>query len=440
MASVAQLAPDTRNVPAGAKTLAQVRQPYPTLNQPWENKLGMKFAPVPGTGVLFCIWETRVQDFETFVKDTGYDATGDMYSLGSDGWKERGNTWRSPGFSQGPTHPVCGVSWDDAKAFCRWLTEKERREDRLGSNQEYRLPTDAEWSVAVGLDETAGSTPQSKDQQIKGVYPWGTQWPPPRGAGNFAGTEARDGNWPSNWSMIEGYNDGYPRTAPVGSFTANRYGLYDLSGNVWEWCEDYYDGHSGGRVLRGGAFDDRVSAYLLSSYRVIGSRGSRRGYDGFRCVMVVSALLEKQTYPALDEPRVVASPDEYVVKPGDTGTKIAKAVGVSIVDIEAANPDLDWRRLRVGQKIKVPSASLENQRVPVVEIIRNNLRQLAAAANQYYLENGVSEVRYDQLVGPDKYIKRIDNVAGEDYTKIQFKQDQPLRVRTANGYEISNEQ
>jgi formylglycine-generating enzyme required for sulfatase activity len=284
----------TKTVPVAANRTAAVsasleKQVFPKPGQAWENTLGMKFAPVPGTGVLFCIWETRVQDFEAFVKDTGYDATGDMYSVDSDGWKQRGNTWRSPGFSQEPTHPVCGVSWDDAKAFCRWLTKKERREGRLGPNQEYRLPTDAEWSAAVGLDEPGGGTPESRDGQVKGVYPWGTHWPPPRGAGNFAGTEVRDGNWPSAWSVIEGYSDGYPRTAPVGSFSANRYGLFDLSGNVWEWCEDYYNGSNGGRVLRGGSFDERVSGHLLSSYRVIGSRGSRRDYGGFRCVVVVSA-------------------------------------------------------------------------------------------------------------------------------------------------------
>jgi formylglycine-generating enzyme required for sulfatase activity len=212
-----------------------------------------------------------------------------MYSIGSDGWKQQGNTWRSPGFSQGPTHPVCGVNWDDAKAFCRWLTEKERREGRLAPNQEYRLPTDAEWSVAVGLDEPAGGTPQSKDAQIKGVYPWGTQWPPLRGAGNFAGTEARDGNWPSGWGVIDGYSDGYPQTSPVGSFSANRYGLYDMSGNVWQWCEDYYNGSNGSRVLRGGSFFNNVSDYLLSSGRLSLVPGVRDVDNGFRCVVVVSA-------------------------------------------------------------------------------------------------------------------------------------------------------
>jgi hypothetical protein len=270
-------------------SVALERQSYPEPGQAWENTLGMKFAPVPGTGVLFGVWDTRVQDFGAFVKETGYDATAGMYSIGSDGWKQQGNTWRSPGFSQGPTHPVCGVNWDDAKAFCRWLTEKERREGRLAPNQEYRLPTDAEWSVAVGLDEPAGGTPQSKDAQIKGVYPWGTQWPPLRGAGNFAGTEARDGNWPSGWGVIDGYSDGYPQTSPVGSFSANRYGLYDMSGNVWQWCEDYYNGSNGSRVLRGGSFFNNVSDYLLSSGRLSLVPGVRDVDNGFRCVVVVSA-------------------------------------------------------------------------------------------------------------------------------------------------------
>jgi hypothetical protein len=71
-----------------------------TKQQPWVNSLGMKFVPVAGTQVLFSVWDTRVQDFEAFVADTNYDATGGMWSLGKDGWKQRGATWREPGFSQ----------------------------------------------------------------------------------------------------------------------------------------------------------------------------------------------------------------------------------------------------------------------------------------------------------------------------------------------------
>ena len=100
--------------------------------KPWENSLGMKFVPVPGTNLLFSIWLTRVEDYKVFAKETK-------------------RSWPKPEFEQGPTHPAVHVSWVDAKAFCRWLTEKERAEGRLKKGQEYRLPTDAEWSMAVGL-------------------------------------------------------------------------------------------------------------------------------------------------------------------------------------------------------------------------------------------------------------------------------------------------
>ncbi len=259
---------------------------YPAMDAPWENTLGMKFVPVPGTKVLFGIWDVRVKDFEAFVKDTGYDATAGMYSLRSDGWKQRGDTWKNPGFAQGPEYPVCGVNWDDAKAFCAWLTKKEQAEGKISSSQSYRLPTDAEWSTAVGLNETIQGTPKDKDGKIPGVYPWGTQWPPPPGAGNYAGAEAADKNWPKNYGMIAGYRDGYTRTSPVGSFNANRYGLYDMGGNVWQWCEDEYSTGSGSQVLRGASWYNYDPNELLSSYR--DSPIMRENFIGFRVVLVNS--------------------------------------------------------------------------------------------------------------------------------------------------------
>jgi formylglycine-generating enzyme required for sulfatase activity len=82
-----------------------------------------------------------------------------MYSIGKDGWKQRGATWRKPGFSQGPTHPVVGVSWNDAEEFCKWLTKRERIAGDLSQDREYRLPKDEEWSAAVGLKNEVGTTP-----------------------------------------------------------------------------------------------------------------------------------------------------------------------------------------------------------------------------------------------------------------------------------------
>jgi hypothetical protein len=143
-----------------------------TKEQPWQNSLGMKFVPVSGTQVLMGIWDTRLDDFRAFVDSAGYDATGGMWSLGKEGWKQLGATWKEPGFSQGPTDPVVGVSWDDAKAFCAWLTKRERSSGALPADMHYRLPTDQEWSVAAGLDSEPGNTPEEKDSKIR-LYQWG---------------------------------------------------------------------------------------------------------------------------------------------------------------------------------------------------------------------------------------------------------------------------
>jgi formylglycine-generating enzyme required for sulfatase activity len=234
----------------------------------WENSLGMKFVSVPGTQVRFCIWKTRVQDFEKFVAATGYDATSGMYSLRSDGWNQRGDTWKNPGFAQGPTHPVCGVNWDDAQAFCKWLTDTERQEGGLKEGQSYRLPTEVEWSQAVG----------------KGKYPWGDEWPPPEGAGNYAGEEVSNADWPSAWPTIQGYRDGFARTSPVGSFKKNAYGLYDMGGNLWEWCGDWYDSNQTDRVMRGSSWMT-IPQGLLSSLRCHELPVTRNNAYGFRVVL-----------------------------------------------------------------------------------------------------------------------------------------------------------
>ena len=255
--------------PASASTTASA-----TAASPWENSLGMKFAPVPGTAVLFSIWETRKQDYEAYANArSGVDES----------WKDVSYNGQPVSFA--PDHPVVCVSWDDAKAFCLWLTDKERREGRLPAGASYRLPTDWEWSIAVGLNESGAGTPQEKDGKIEGVYPWGTQWPPPHGAGNYADiTEASV--FGTGSGIIEGYWDGHATTAPVGSFTADQHGLYDLGGNVWEWCEDWYDGEHKYRVLRGGSWGNSNAGYLLSSCRRFSMSDIRRNRIGFRLVLV----------------------------------------------------------------------------------------------------------------------------------------------------------
>lgn len=259
------------------------RAEAPDARQGVVNSLGMRFVPTPISGgkpVLFCIWKTRVKDFEAFVADTGYDATKDMYSLSPSGRGDHNvNNWKAPGFVQTETNPVCGVSYDDAAAFCAWLSKKE--------SKHYRLPTDHEWSCAVGIgDRETGDTPRTRHRKIQDVYPWGTQWPPPKGAGNYAGEECHaQHGLPQNYSYIKEYNDGFVFTSPVGSFAPNRLGLYDLGGNLWEWCSDWMDADHRHRVLRGGSWGDDVPACLLSSFRNHDLPGNRGVVYGFRVVL-----------------------------------------------------------------------------------------------------------------------------------------------------------
>jgi formylglycine-generating enzyme required for sulfatase activity len=124
------------------------------------------------------------------------------------------------------------------------------------------------------LANESGATPQARDGKIKNEFPWGKQWPPPAGAGNYpAGAGQRRGT-----------------TMPVGSFKANALGLYDLGGNVWEWCADTYKGGSSGTgrdwgVLRGGSWATSNRLEMQSSYRNVVDRNERDVIYGFRCVL-----------------------------------------------------------------------------------------------------------------------------------------------------------
>ena len=267
----------------------QNAQKAPSNSEGFQNSLGMHFARIPGFELLFSIWETRVADFSTFMQSSGHTSTGDVYSLDPvDGqWKVHPtNSWISPGFEQTPENPVVNVSWNDAIAFCQWLTARERALGVIRSDQEYRLPTDAEWSAA------AGGT----------VFPWGETWPPPAGAGNYFGMEQNNPKRP----ITAGYDDGAIFTSPVGSYRPNAFGIYDLGGNVWEWCSDFYQKEmnspelrrefpflemdEGGRqlhVLRGAGWVESAPKRLTHNFRSFG-RPTNRYCVGFRVVLATA--------------------------------------------------------------------------------------------------------------------------------------------------------
>ncbi len=338
---------------------------WPTPGARWENSLGMRFVPLPDAGAgngasatLLSVWETRLRDFTAFVEATGYDATGGGMSTlqNGDSGARPGTSWRAPGFPQTPEHPVVGVSWKDAYAFCDWLTQQEHEIGFLDEGQFYRLPTDAEWSRAAGLPPENGATPQARSGRVRGIYPWGTQWPPPASAGNYAGAELRapGADWPATWRTLPN-NDGFPRTAPVGSFAPNPLGLHDLGGNAWEWCEDRFAPGGETRVLRGGAWANVDAELLLASKRIEAFPHAHSDLYGFRVVLETPAFgsVEIASEPAGAE---VFRGEERVGQTPCVLTKIAPGDVAFRVRLEGRQPVVLSGRVAVNERLKLHAA------------------------------------------------------------------------------------
>jgi formylglycine-generating enzyme required for sulfatase activity len=236
-------------------------------------------------GFYMSVHEVTVGQFKQFVADTKFQTDGERDGKGAYGINGAGKieemhakfTWKNPGFGQTDDHPVVSVSWSDAKAFCKWLSEKEKKT--------YRLPTEAEWEYAC----RAGT----KTAYVHGVDPEGLAT-----MGNGADATAR-AKFPG-WSIGIKAKDGHIFTAPVGQFKANAFGLCDMHGNVWEWCEDWYEPNSypkekqvdptgpatgKAKVQRGGGWSSDAKR-LRSASRVGRDSVAYRGcYLGFRVVL-----------------------------------------------------------------------------------------------------------------------------------------------------------
>ena len=255
-----------------------------TKDRPYVNSLGMGFVPVPitggptdtaetGTRLLMGRFETRVEDFAVYAaKDPGAGTA----------WKDV----KEGEVGQGGDHPVVNVSWEDARAFCAWLTKWERAKGVIPANAEYRLPSDHEWSCAVGIGriENPEVAPSAKKGKVAG-FPWG-DGPTRHSVGNYADESAAKAGLKKGGNWVRDYDDGFAFTAPVGKYRVNELGLYDLGGNVAEWCQDEYE--SGSRVLRGASWDNFIGNELLSAFRDHTAPENRGTRIGFRCVLVVS--------------------------------------------------------------------------------------------------------------------------------------------------------
>ena len=238
------------------------------FGKPWKNGIGMEFMPI-GTDLMASVWETRVSDYATFLGKTKHVRP------------------RQPDFEQSPKHPITYVSRDDAEAFCKWLTEKEREEERIATSHHYRLPTDIEWSRMAGLDFELGDAPGQRDANKPTLYSWGTKWPPPAAHANYADEFASGLPGISMSRVISNYSDGFPATSPVGSFPPNELGLHDISGNVHEWVSDDMStiGVSSLGILRGGGWNTFLKENLLIGWRNPVPSGFHSAYYGFRVVL-----------------------------------------------------------------------------------------------------------------------------------------------------------
>ena len=173
------------------------------------------------------IYEVTRGQFAAFVKDTGHKTDVEK--------NENGSSWRNPGYAQTDMHPVVWISWNDASSFCEWLSRKTGRA--------VRLPTEAEWEYACRAGTQTpfnmGQTISTDQANYNGKYTYG--------------------------SGVKGLSR--QATVPVGSFRPNAWGLYDMHGNVWEWCADWSGTYPSGsvtdptgalsgttRVLRGGSW------------------------------------------------------------------------------------------------------------------------------------------------------------------------------------------
>ncbi len=215
--------------------------------------------------------QVTVGQFRRFVDGSGYKTEAEK--------ADDEGSWRNPGFEQGADHPVTCVSHNDALAFLGWLNEQEK-----GKKRGYRLPTEAEREYACRAG-TGGLYGGSDDpENLVRVA-------------NVADASYKKVN--PGVTCIRG-DDGYAYTAPVGSFEPNAWHLYDMIGNVWEWCDDGYDpayyksspredphntAVASHRVIRGGSWFARPG-YCRPAIRGRDTPGVRNGNLGFRVAAV----------------------------------------------------------------------------------------------------------------------------------------------------------
>jgi formylglycine-generating enzyme required for sulfatase activity len=220
-------------------------------------------------------FHVTVGEYRRFAEATGRGAPACNFWDGSKWVLEPSRTWRSPGFAQSDRHPVVCVSWEDAQAYARWLSQRTGRG--------YRLLTEAEWEYVA----RAGTRT--------------SRWWGDGEAGQCNAANGADASGKRAFGWGDGpatCDDGHAATSPVGSFRPNGFGLFDMAGNAWQWVEDCWKdnyqgsptdslvalvsgGDCGRRVLRGGSWIS-FPRLLRSADRIGFTPGNRYDIIGFR--------------------------------------------------------------------------------------------------------------------------------------------------------------
>lgn len=230
---------------------------------------------------LLSQYEITRGQFKQFIADTKYqtrpeqDGLGRTFNSDKQWGAHKGYTWKNTGFSQTDNHPVVIVAYPDAIAFCEWISKKE--------GKHYRLPTEAEWEYAARAGSTSSHFNNIDLNQPNLYANYGDkQYETYYGKGLIRRLTGKD-------SPLLQLDDGYAQTAPVGSYRPNPWGLYDMVGNVAEWCMDYKAPYSDEKVIdpiasegyilrcvRGSTFATESTLTLLS----VDSRGSISDFKG----------------------------------------------------------------------------------------------------------------------------------------------------------------
>ncbi len=197
-------------------------------------KDGAVMMSIPASDTIKPFWmdatEVTIGQFKKFLAESDHQFSGDL-------WKDIYDV------SSTDDHPMIYISWHDATACAKWAGK--------------RLPTEKEWEFAA------------RGGLVGKKYSWGDDKGLARDYANYQGTDGKD-----KWRY----------TAPVGSFKPNGYGLYDMAGNVWEWCQDWYDSDQDQKVLLGGSWFYNTY-YLRLANPTSYHPGIRTYRYGFRCVV-----------------------------------------------------------------------------------------------------------------------------------------------------------